>query len=189
MPFRFQRLEIPEVILINPQAFEDQRGYFMEAYKHSDFAANGIPDYFVQDNFSHSLRGVLRGLHYQKRPRAQGKLVIVIKGKAFDVAVDIRKGSPTYGKWVGTVLCSENTRMLYVPAGFAHGFCVLSDEADVVYKVTDEYAVECDRGIIWNDPDLCIRWPIEKPVLSPKDAQLPTLREADNNFLQQGCRT
>jgi dTDP-4-dehydrorhamnose 3,5-epimerase len=183
MPFRFQRLEIPELVLVEAVAFEDARGFFMEAYKRSEFVANGIPETFVQDNYSHSVRGVLRGLHYQKEPRPQGKLVGVVRGEIFDVAVDIRRGSPTYGRWVSVVLSQENHRMLYVPPGFAHGFCVLSDEADVVYKVTAEFDPALDSGILWNDPDLAIPWPVKEPILSPKDASLPPLRLADNNFV------
>src|SRR5574337_943448 len=186
MPFRFEKLEIPEVILVEPKAFEDHRGYFVETYKRSDFEANGIPELFVQDNHSYSVRGVLRGLHYQLHPKAQGKLVSVIQGAIFDVAVDLRKGSPTYGRWVGISLSAGDHRMLYVPAGFAHGFCVVSAEADVVYKVTEEYAPELDRRICWNDPEVGIRWPIEQPILSPKDARLPLLRAADNNFAYGG---
>ncbi len=183
MPFKFSRLQIPDVILIEAQTFGDERGFFMETFKESDFAANGINSRFVQDNYSHSVKGVLRGLHYQKNPKPQAKLVGAIRGKIFDVAVDIRKGSPTYGKWVSEVLSEDNHRMLYVPVGFAHGFCVLSDEADIVYKVTEEFAPECDRGIIWNDPELGISWPVERPVVSKKDAQQPTLKDADNNFV------
>jgi dTDP-4-dehydrorhamnose 3,5-epimerase len=186
MPFRFQRLEIPEVILIEAQAFEDERGFFSETYKRSEFQACGLPEVFVQDNYSYSIHGVLRGLHYQKHPKAQGKLVKVIRGEIFDAAVDIRKGSPTYGRWVGTILSDRNCRMLYVPVGFAHGLCVLSKDADVLYKVTAEYAQELDRGIRWNDPDLGIRWPVHNPVLSPKDARLPCLKDADHNFVYDG---
>ncbi len=182
MPFRFERLEIPEIVAIEAQRFEDNRGFFLETYQASAFAAHGIPLGFVQDNLSHSVHGVMRGLHFQKRPRAQAKLVMVLRGEIFDVAVDIRQGSPTYGRWVGVTLSAYPVRMVYVPAGFAHGFCVLSQEADVLYKVTDEYAPELDRGILWNDPDLGIRWPIANPVLSDKDACLPPLREADSNF-------
>ena len=182
MPFRFQRLRIPEVVLIETQTSFDNRGFFMELYKTSEFVANGIPQTFVQDNYSHSHRGVLRGLHYQQPPRAQGKLVMALKGEIFDVAVDIRTGSPTYGQWAGLVLSSERFRMLYVPAGFAHGFCVLSEEASVVYKVTEEYAPDLDRGIVWNDPDIGIQWPITEPTLSQKDAQLPLLSEAANGL-------
>lgn len=183
MPFKFHRLEIPDLILIEGQRFDDDRGFFAETYKMSQFVSYGISSPFVQDNWSHSIRGVLRGLHYQKHPKAQGKLVMVLRGQIFDVAVDIRKGSPTYGQWTGVTLTAEELRMLYVPPGFAHGFCVLSDEADVLYKVTAEYSPELDRGIIWNDPEIGIRWPIADPLLSVKDAQLPPLRDADNNFL------
>jgi dTDP-4-dehydrorhamnose 3,5-epimerase len=180
--FKFQRLDIPEVMLIEAEAFKDPRGHFMESYKRSVFLANGLADSFVQDNYSHSLRGTLRGLHYQKHPRAQAKLVTVLRGEIFDVAVDLRRGSPTYGRWVGETLSANNCRMLYVPVGFAHGFCALSEEADVLYKVTDEYAPELDRGVIWSDPDIAIRWPIGDPRVSPKDAELPLLWAADNDF-------
>ena len=182
MPFQFKRIEIPEVILIEPKVFQDERGFFMETCKYSDFAAFGIAERFVQDNHSRSVKGVLRGLHYQNPPHAQGKLIRVVVGEIFDVAVDIRKGSPTYGKWVGVKLSAENRRMLYIPPGFAHGFCVLSDVAEVVYKVTAEYAPECEAGIIWNDPGIGIEWPIKHPIISSKDAQWPTLREAVNGF-------
>lgn len=182
MPFKFDRLQIPEVILIEPKVFPDDRGFFMETYKYSNFSDFGIAEHFVQDNHSHSRRGVLRGLHYQRNPKAQEKLVWVVIGEILDVAVDIRKGSPTYGKWVGIALSAENKRMLYIPLGFAHGFCVLSEEAEVLYKTTEEYAPECDAGIIWNDPEIGIQWPIEKPVVSAKDAELPLLSEAENGF-------
>jgi dTDP-4-dehydrorhamnose 3,5-epimerase len=183
MPFQFQRLDIPEVVCIRAQAFADDRGYFLETYKNSEFSAQGVPGRFVQDNLSHSRRGVLRGLHYQKDPRAQAKLVMAVRGEIFDVAVDIRQGSPTYGRWVGMTLSADSFCMLYVPAGFAHGFCVLSDEADVLYKVTEEYVPDFDRGIIWNDPDIGIQWPISDPCLSPKDTQLPPLSQSDNDFV------
>lgn len=182
MPFRFDRLQIPDIILIEAKRFPDHRGFFMETYKRSEFAAYGIPQTFVQSNWSHSVRGVLRGLHYQKHPQAQGKLVTVLTGQIFDVAVDIRRGSPTYGRWVGEVLSAENGRMLYVPEGFAHGFCVLSQETDVLYMITGEYARELERGIVWNDPEIGVQWPITDPVLSARDAQLPLLKDADNNF-------
>jgi dTDP-4-dehydrorhamnose 3,5-epimerase len=185
MPFQFHRLEIPEVVLIEARQFGDARGFFAETYKHSEFAAHGIAATFVQDNWSHSARGVLRGLHYQKQPQSQGKLVMTVRGSIFDVAVDIRQGSPAYGKWVAEVLSADNLRMLYVPEGFAHGFCVLSEEADVLYKVTAEYALELDRGIIWNDPQIGIEWPTQEPLLSEKDAALPLLRDADNDFLME----
>lgn len=183
MPFTFHRLAIPEVVLIKPRVFPDARGFFLETYKGSEFAAAGIDLPFVQDNHSRSIRGVVRGLHYQKRAAAQGKLVRVISGVIFDVAVDIRRGFPTYGRWVAEVLSAENQHLLYVPPGFAHGFCTLSDVAEVAYKATAEYAPELDRGIVWNDPDLAIAWPITEAVLSPKDAALPRLRDADNDFV------
>lgn len=182
MSFQFQRLRIPDVILIEPQKYRDARGFFLETYKMSSFSANGIPQSFIQDNLSHSARGVLRGLHYQKHPRAQGKLVIALRGRIFDVAVDIRKGSASYGQWVGLELSAESSQMLYVPVGFAHGFCVLSKEADVLYKVTAEYCPDLDRGLAWNDPQIGIQWPVGEPLLSAKDAGLPTLAQADNNF-------
>ncbi|RLG08532.1 MAG: dTDP-4-dehydrorhamnose 3,5-epimerase [Thaumarchaeota archaeon] len=188
MPFRFKRLEIPDVVLVEPMVFHDERGFFMEAYKYSDFAAFGIGERFVQDNHSRSVKGVLRGLHYQNPPKAQGKLVRVIVGEIFDVAVDIRKGSPTYGRWVGVRLSAENKKMLYIPPGFAHGFCVLSEVAEVIYKVTEEYAPECEAGIIWNDPEIGIEWPIKSPTLSPKDASWPPLQDAVNEFLYEGGR-
>jgi len=182
MPFTFKRLAISEVILIEPKVFPDERGSFMETYKYSDFAKIGIKEYFVQDNYSKSLKGILRGLHFQKNPNAQGKLVLCLKGKIFDVVVDIRKGSHTFGKWVGAELSEENNLVLYVPSGFAHGFVVLSEAADVMYKCTREYSPEDDRGIIWNDPDINIYWPVKDPVLSEKDKKHPALKDADTNF-------
>ena len=182
MSFKFHRLEIPDVVLVEAVSFADDRGFFAETYKMSPFAAHGISLTFVQDNLSHSVQGVLRGLHYQKHPKAQGKLIMVLRGRIFDVAVDIRVGSPTYRRWVGVVLSAEDFRLLYVPVGFAHGFCVLSEQADVLYKVTEEYAPELDRGIVWNDPAIGIQWPVAEPILSPKDAQLPLLCDADNNL-------
>ncbi|MEZ4590093.1 MAG: dTDP-4-dehydrorhamnose 3,5-epimerase [Chloroflexota bacterium] len=185
MPFQFHRLAIPEVILVEPQRFGDARGFFMETYQYETFAANGIALDFVQDNHSRSAKGVLRGLHYQKEPHAQGKLLKIVVGEIFDVAVDIRRGSPTFGQWVGEVLSAENGRLLYVPPGFAHGFCVLSETADLLYKTTAYYHPASDRGIIWNDAQIGIVWPIAQPLLSAKDAQLPPLAEADFNFVYQ----
>jgi dTDP-4-dehydrorhamnose 3,5-epimerase len=176
MPFRFQELEIPGVILVEARRFEDARGFFLETYKASEFAAQGMPP-FIQDNWSHSVRGVLRGLHYQLPPKAQGKLVMTFSGKVFDVAVDIRPDSPTYKRWVGVELSGGDGRMLYIPPGLAHGFCVLSEEVDFVYKVTAEYAPKLERGIKWNDPEIGIRWPIAEPTVSPRDAQLPSLQQ------------
>jgi len=182
MPFQFSKLSIPDIILIEPKVFEDPRGYFLESYKRSAFMEHGIDTQFVQDNLSHSARGTMRGLHYQKIPKAQGKLVMVLSGEVFDVAVDIREYSPTYGQWIGVVLSDKKFQMLYIPEGFAHGFCVLSDCADFMYKVTDDYAPEHERGIVWNDPTINIEWPISDPQLSARDAQLPTLENADINF-------
>lgn len=182
MPFEFERLAIPEVVLIEPKVFADQRGFFLETYKLSEFAAFGIRQRFVQDNHSRSAKGVLRGLHLQRPPAAQGKLVRAITGEIFDVAVDLRYGSPTYARWLGVVLSAENRRMLYIPAGLAHGFCVLSDWADVVYKATAEFSPQHDAGVAWDDPDIGVRWPVENPILSEKDAGLPQLRDADPGF-------
>ena len=185
MPFRFSRLELPEVILIEPKVFADHRGFFMETYKYSEFAQYGIADRFVQGNHSHSPRHTLRGLHYQKVPRAQGKLVRAVLGEILDVVVDIRKGSPRYGRWLAVRMSAENKKMLYVPPGFAHGACVLSAEASLLYMVTEEYAPECEAGVIWNDPALRIDWPVEQPLLSARDRDWPCLSEADNNFVYQ----
>ena len=152
MPFEFEPTELKDVILVKPRVFGDSRGFFMETYKKSEFFQYGITTEFVQDNHSKSTRGVLRGLHYQKAPRAQAKLVRCPKGKVFDVAVDIRKDSPDFGKWVGAVLSEENKHMLFIPEGFAHGFVVLSDEAELIYKASDEYSPENYRGIKLNYP-------------------------------------
>jgi len=177
MPFKFKRLEIPDVILIKPKVFEDERGFFMETYKKPDFEKAGIKGDFVQDNHSKSKYGVLRGLHFQKEPYAQSKIVRCIRGVIYDVAVDLRKNSPTFGKYVGVILSEFNKHQLYIPRGFAHGFVVLSDVAEVVYKVDNVYAPDYEGGLIWNDPDVNIQWPVESPIVSPKDKRLPTLRE------------
>jgi len=182
MPFAFKRLGIPGVVLIEPKVFEDERGFFMETYKMPDFVTAGIEGNFVQENHSRSSKGVLRGLHYQNPPFAQGKLVRAVRGEIFDVAVDIRKGSPTWGKWVGVILSEENKNIIYVPAGLAHGFCVLSEIAEVIYKTTNVYSAEAEAGIIWNDEDLNIEWPIKEPILSEKDEKLPSLKNADIRF-------
>lgn len=181
MPFRFQRLDIPELILIEPVVFGDERGFFLEFYKRSDFFKAGIKEEFVQDNHSCSIRGVLRGLHFQREPEAQGKLLRCIKGEIFDVAVDIRKDSPTFGKWVSVILSEENKRMLYIPTGFAHGFQVISERAEVLYKTTREYSPEHEAGIIWNDPELNIDWPIREPILSKRDKEWPPLSKIHLN--------
>lgn len=189
MPFQFTPQVIPEVILVEARAFPDERGFFMETFKQSEFVRGGIRRNFVQDNFSFSRRGTLRGLHYQLNPAAQGKLVACLQGEIYDVAVDIRRGSPTYGQWVGVVLSAENRRMLWVPEGFAHGFQALSEGTMVWYKVTSEYSPADERGIRWDDPALGIDWPLRgEALLSPKDRVLPTLAElgkADNNFVYE----
>lgn len=179
MPFRFTPAVIPDILVIEPRVFPDDRGFFMETYKRSEFAAHGIDETFVQCNQSKSTRGTLRGLHYQMNPKAQGKLVRALSGEIYDVAVDLRRGSPTYGKWLGFVLSAQNKQMLYVPGGFAHGFCVTSDEAEVSYMTTAEYAPELESGVIWSDPALAIEWPISQPELSKRDRAWPTFREAD----------
>jgi dTDP-4-dehydrorhamnose 3,5-epimerase len=166
----FIKTDIPDVVIIEPKVFGDERGFFMETWQRKTFAANGIDYDFVQDNHSLSGKGILRGLHYQiKQP--QGKLVRVISGEVFDVAVDIRKDSPWFGKWVGVTLSAENKRQLWVPPGFAHGFYVVSEQAEFVYKCTDFYAPEYERIIIWNDINLKIQWPLDGkiPLLSVKD--------------------
>lgn len=170
---------LPGVLLIEPKVFKDERGFFFESWNGRAFAEHGIPLNFVQDNYSHSKRGVLRGLHYQiKQP--QGKLVRALAGEIYDVAVDIRRGSPHFGKWVGVQLSAENKRMAWVPPGFAHGFLVLSDHAEVLYKNTDYYAPEHERCISWNDAALAIDWPLQgTPLLSPKDAQGLRLHDAE----------
>ncbi|MHB8844619.1 MAG: dTDP-4-dehydrorhamnose 3,5-epimerase [Nitrospirota bacterium] len=182
MPFKFMTMDIPGIALVEPASFGDERGLFREQYKHSDFVRAGITEHFVQDNLSRSVRKVLRGLHYQLDPKAQGKLVTCLRGSIFDVAVDIRKGSPTYGRWIGRELTGENSLMLYVPAGFAHGFLTLSETAEVLYKCTEEYSPSHDRGIIWNDPQINIAWGVDAPLLSDKDRVHPLLRDAENNF-------
>ncbi|MEM2160921.1 MAG: dTDP-4-dehydrorhamnose 3,5-epimerase [Candidatus Nitrosotenuis sp.] len=182
MTFTFKTLQIPDVMVVEPRTFSDERGFFLENFKESEFSAKGITAKFVQDNISYSTYGVIRGLHFQKQPKEQAKLITVIKGKVFDVAVDIRKNSPTYGRWVGEILSEDNHKSLYIPEGFAHGFCSLNKESILFYKVTNEYSREHERGIIWNDPTLNIQWPVEKPIISDKDKELPSLANLDNSF-------
>ena len=183
MALSFIKLGIPEVLLVESFTYIDKRGFFIELYKESNFIKKNINTKFIQDNFSHSNKNVLRGLHYQKNPNAQAKLVTALRGEIFDVAVDIRKDSPTYGKWVGEILSENNHKLLYIPEGFAHGFCVLSEEADVLYKVSQEYSPEDEKGILWNDTEINIAWPIDKTILQEKDSMLPILKNADNNFV------
>lgn len=171
-------MSLPEVLLIEPGRFGDARGYFMETWHQERYAAAGIKLAFVQDNLSRSAHGILRGLHLQ-HPNAQGKLVYVLEGEVFDVAVDVRVGSPNFGKWTGAHLSSEDHRQLWIPPGFAHGFCVTSETAMFAYKCTALYSVADELGVAWNDPALAISWPVAEPRLSAKDAALPRLAELD----------
>ncbi len=178
---KFTPTAIPEVILIEPRVFGDSRGFFMETYQREKFVKGGIDFDFVQDNHSRSIQGTLRGLHYQVK-HAQGKIVRVVAGEVFDVAVDLRRSSPTFGKWVGYNLSAENKHQLWVPPGFGHGFYTISDWAEVVYKATDYYSPADERSILWNDPDININWPAlsrEKLIISQKDAQGATLKQAE----------
>ncbi|MDX1584829.1 MAG: dTDP-4-dehydrorhamnose 3,5-epimerase [Thermoanaerobaculia bacterium] len=170
--------DLPGVLILEPRVFEDERGFFMETYNSGRFREHGLPETFVQDNHSRSARRVLRGLHYQL-PNPQGKLVRVVSGTIFDVAVDIRRSSSTFGRWFGTELSEKNRRQLWVPEGFAHGFCATSETADVIYKCTALYDGPNDRAIRWNDPKIGIEWPVEEPLLSDKDARAPSLAEAE----------
>jgi dTDP-4-dehydrorhamnose 3,5-epimerase len=169
--------ELPEVMLIEPRLHGDSRGFFYESFQATRYAEAGVRGPFVQDNLSRSIKGTLRGLHFQE-PRAQGKLVQVLRGSVFDVAVDVRRGSPRFGKWVGLELSEAVPRQLWIPPGFAHGFCVLSDSADFFYKCTELYAPEAERAIAWNDPAIGIRWPVDRPLLSAKDQAAPRLEVA-----------
>ncbi len=175
MALSFIETELPGAMIIEPAVFNDSRGFFLETYHYNKYSENGLDAGFVQDNHSHSVKDTLRGLHYQLR-HPQGKLLYMIRGEIFDVAVDIRKGSPSFGKWVSVILSSENKKQFYVPPGFAHGFCVLSEEADVIYKCTDFYKPDDEYGIIWNDPEIGIEWPVIDPVLSEKDGKYQTLK-------------
>ena len=173
---------IPGVLLIEPDVFKDDRGFFLETFHKDKYADLGFHKVFVQDNHSHSERGTLRGLHYQlKHPQA--KLVYVVRGEIFDIAVDIRQGSPTFGRWTRSILSEENKHQLFIPEGFAHGFCVLSQTADVMYKCTDLYAPKDEYGIIWSDPTLAIDWPIDSPNLSEKDSRYPELKDIPGELL------
>jgi dTDP-4-dehydrorhamnose 3,5-epimerase len=176
---KVQSTQIPGVLIVEPTVFGDDRGFFLESFNEREMRNIGIDAHFVQDNHSHSQRNVLRGLHYQIN-QSQGKLVRVVSGEVFDVAVDVRRDSPTFGKWVGVELSAENKRMFWLPPGLAHGFVVLSESADFLYKATDYYAQEFERTILWNDPDLAIEWPlVGQPILSSKDAAGKTFRESE----------
>ena len=186
MDFKFKKLSIPDVILITPEVFNDGRGVFMETYKRSVFEEAGIKENFLQDNYSSSQKNVLRGLHYQIPPMEQAKLVRCIRGKVFDVAVDIRKGSPYFGKWTGDYLSEENKNMIFIPVGFAHGYLVLSERAEIVYKISKEYSREHERGFFWKDPTVGIEWPLPaEPILSEKDKKLPLFKDLEDIFLYQ----
>jgi dTDP-4-dehydrorhamnose 3,5-epimerase len=182
MSFAFERLAIPDVVVVRPERRGDGRGFFAETYRASTFDEAGIRGPFVQDNLARSGARVLRGLHYQLPPHAQGKLVQVVRGAVFDVAVDLRRASPTFGRWVGCELSADTGELLWVPPGFAHGYAVLSDGADLLYKVTSEYRAELDRGVRWDDPGIGVTWPLADPVLSPRDLTLPLLSEVESPF-------
>ena len=175
MPFEFTPTTLDGVLLVQPKTFPDNRGEFSELFKQSEFTKNGITKPFVQTNFSISRKGVLRGLHFQADPMAQAKLVYVVSGSAFDVAVDIRKDSPFYGKWISITLSSEKRNMIYIPEGFAHGFLALEDNTKLMYNCTAEYSPEHERGLRWDDPALNIMWPIANPIIADRDAKYPTL--------------
>lgn len=172
------------VLILEPKVFTDDRGYFLETWNNTRYEQAGIPGPFVQDNISFSKKGILRGLHFQY-PQSQGKLIQVLSGEVVDVVVDIRVGSPTYGQWIGEVLSESNHRQMYVPPGFAHGYCVTSEAALFSYKCTDFYNPATEHGIVWNDPDIGIEWPIAQPVLSPKDAVYPRLKDLRPKNLPQ----
>jgi len=179
VPFEFHPQRLEGLLVIQPRAFGDARGFFLERYKRSEFETAGIVEEFVQDNHSVSSRGILRGIHYQLPPKAQGKLVWVTQGTVWDVCVDLRRGSATFGQWHGLELSAENNTMLYVPPGFGHGFVVLSEKAHFLYKCTQEYDAAAERGVRWDDPQLAIRWPLREVQVSDKDAGLPRLADAD----------
>ena len=185
MSFRFTELDLPGLVLVEESRHVDPRGFFAETYRESTFRSRGITGPFVQDNHARSTRGVLRGLHYQLPPRAQGKLIRVVEGDIFDVAVDLRRGSPTVGRWSGVTLSGADGRMLWVPPGLAHGYLVLSATVDLIYKATAEYDAALDRGIRWDDPEVGVVWPPGEPILSAKDRGLPTFAEAENPFIAE----
>ena len=182
MDFSFRPLAIPDVVLVRPDRHEDARGSFTETFRRSAFAEAGVDVEFVQDNMTRSGRGVLRGLHYQRPPAPQGKLVGVIRGAIYDVAVDLRASSATYGRWVARELDAAAGEMLWIPPGFAHGYCIVSDGADVSYKVTAEYRAELSCGIAWDDPALAIPWPVDVPILSQADRAQPALADVESPF-------
>lgn len=174
---KFVKTNLDGVIVIEPKVFGDDRGYFMETYRKDTFFQNGIDVEFVQDNFSYSKKGILRGIHLQTEPFAQDKLVRVAEGEVFDVAVDLRKGSKTFGKWFGEFLSEDNKKMMFIPKGFGHGFCVISDYAKFEYKCSNLYSPQHERSVVWNDSELAIDWPIKEPILSEKDSNAPSLKD------------
>lgn len=177
-----KQMALPGLFLIEPEIFDDERGYFLQAWHSREYRDAGLPDSFVQDNLSFSSRGTIRGLHYQK-PFTQGKLVFVLSGEVWDIAVDLRAGSPTFGKWEGVMLRGKGHNQLYVSPGFAHGFCVTSEEALLYYKCTDFYSPGNEHGIAWNDPGLGIPWPVEEPIVSPKDGEYSNLDDVPEDLL------
>ena len=182
MSIKYTKTDLPGVLLIEPRVFKDTRGFFMETFHQKKYAEAGIDHAFIQDNYSHSTRGTLRGLHYQL-DFPQGKLVYVIKGEIYDIAVDIRRGSPGFGKWVGAYLSDKNRRQIFVPEGFAHGFCVISETADVLYKTTDLYNPDDEYGVLWSDPTIGIDWPIGVPIVSDKDKEFSRLNDIQEAHL------
>lgn len=184
MPLQTIKTAIPDVLIFRPEVFSDSRGFFMEIYHQEKYRKGGLNKIFVQDNHSRSKKRILRGLHYQLN-HPQGKLVFVVKGEVFDVAVDIRQGSPTFGQWVGEVLSAENNQQMFIPEGFAHGFCVLSESADFIYKCTDFYHPEDDRGIMWSDKTIGVTWPVTNPIVSDKDSTLPRLHDISKELLPE----
>ena len=182
MEVKFEKLKLDGPVLITPPVYPDDRGFFLERFRDEWMSENGIDVKFVQDNQSQSKKGVIRGLHYNTAPRAQDKLVWVSRGEIFDVVVDLRKSSPSFGKWEAVELSEDNKQMLFIPIGFAHGLQVLSESADAHYKVSDYFDADCDKGIIWNDPQIRIDWPLDNPILSEKDRTHPLLKDAKNLF-------
>ncbi len=182
MSFQFTPLELPGLVLVEETRRGDARGFFAETFRATAFRDAGIPGPFVQENHARSGRGVLRGLHYQLPPRAQGKLIRIVQGEVFDVAVDLRRGSPGFGRWAGVRLSGDAGHMLWIPPGFAHGYLVLSETADFTYKVTAEYDAALDRGVRWDDPEIGVEWPVAAPTLSARDRALPTLADAAPPF-------
>jgi dTDP-4-dehydrorhamnose 3,5-epimerase len=182
LSIKYTKTDLSGVLLIEPRVFKDSRGFFMETFHQKKYAEAGIDHAFIQDNYSHSTRGTLRGLHYQLE-HPQAKLVYVIKGEIYDVAVDIRRGSPGFGKWTGQYLSCKNRRQIFVPEGFAHGFCVISETADVLYKTTDLYKPDDEYGVLWSDPTIGIDWPVEIPIVSDKDKQFPGLQDVPEQHL------